>query len=348
MTTGNTSYSINNTLPFLSEEMERTLRLRAWKDEIFREALIANPKGVIQRLFPQCFPNGKLAEELTIKVIEEGPGTCHIVLPSLLDEFPTPEIPEEEQLELLVHMGAERRPERMDASEKHQSQLPDKKSLFDVSRKTFERKQAEQQEKASEPLTSAKLTKDIVSLAMKDDEFKNGIINALKEVDPQKGEKDLNNLIQEKFPHNFPNGKIPEGYTIKLHQNTSDTLHFVLGRNQGFIRDMQQPQLNGNDSALFPSNSFNGKDSALCPSNSFNGQRDALCPSNSFNGQRDALCPSNSFNGQRDALCPSNSFNGRDNSLCPSNSFNGNNSVLCPSNSFNGQDNAFCPSNSFN
>ncbi len=76
------------------------------KTSFFREALIADPKGVIQRLFPQCFPNGRLPEELTIKVIEEDPDTCQIVLPSLLDEFSTLEIPEEEQLEFVANMGS--------------------------------------------------------------------------------------------------------------------------------------------------------------------------------------------------------------------------------------------------
>ncbi len=80
MATDNTNHPLN-TFSFLSEDIKRTLRLRAWKDEIFREALIADPKGVIQRLFPQCFPNGELAEELTIKVLEEDPDICHIVLP---------------------------------------------------------------------------------------------------------------------------------------------------------------------------------------------------------------------------------------------------------------------------
>src|SRR6476660_2041746 len=116
MQTVNRSHPLN-TLPFVSEEIERMLRQRAWKDEIFREALIADPKGVIQRLFPQCFPNGKLAEELTIKMIEEDPDICHIVLPSLSDEFPIAAIPEEEQLELLANMGSDRRTRTMDSSD---------------------------------------------------------------------------------------------------------------------------------------------------------------------------------------------------------------------------------------
>jgi len=79
MTTNNPNDSVNY-IPFLSEEMERTLRRLAWKDEIFREALIADPKGIIQQVFLHCFPDGKLPDDLTIKVIEEDPFTHHIVL----------------------------------------------------------------------------------------------------------------------------------------------------------------------------------------------------------------------------------------------------------------------------
>jgi len=59
MTTDNPSDSMSH-FPPLREEVERTLRLRAWKDETFRQELIADPKGVIERLFPQCFPDGKV------------------------------------------------------------------------------------------------------------------------------------------------------------------------------------------------------------------------------------------------------------------------------------------------
>jgi len=61
MTTDNSSNSISH-FPPLREEVEKTLRLRAWKDEIFRQELIADPKGVVERLFPQYFPDGKVHE----------------------------------------------------------------------------------------------------------------------------------------------------------------------------------------------------------------------------------------------------------------------------------------------
>ena len=212
MTTNNTSHPLN-TFPFLSEEMERALRLRAWKDEIFREALIADPKGVIQRLFPQSFPDGKVPEELTIKVIEEEPGTCHIVLPFLSDEVSTAEIPEEEQLELLAHMGANR------SFERHESQASDKTGQPDLTKDGFRRQQAEQAAKkletASEP-TAENLLKEVKNLWKKDKEFRQQIRE-----NPMKA-------LQEKFPHYFTESKVFERQTFKVIQDTADTRHHVL------------------------------------------------------------------------------------------------------------------------
>jgi hypothetical protein len=221
METGKTSLSLN-TEPFLSEEVERMLRLRAWKDEIFREALIADPKGVIQRLFPRSFPNGKLPEELTLKVIEEDPGTCHIVLPPLLDEVPTPEIPEEEQLELVANMGsAEGMLRRRDSSEnKGESQLPEKPRQFDLLKSGCKKQETEQaakkQEIANEPSTREQLLKEIGSLAKKDEAFRLSLLeNARK-------------ALQDYFPHYFNGSNGSEKQTIKVSQDTAETRHLVL------------------------------------------------------------------------------------------------------------------------
>jgi hypothetical protein len=175
----NTSHSLN-TLPLLSEEIERTLRLRAWRDELFREALIANPKGVVQRLFPQCFLNGKIPEQLTINVIKEDPGTCHIVLPPLPDEFPTLEIPEEEQLEFVAHMGAaDRMPGRRDSLDnKGESRLPEKPRVHDATKALSNRLR----EAESEPLRIDKLGKDMGMLAEKDQDFKKELITAVQDL----------------------------------------------------------------------------------------------------------------------------------------------------------------------
>jgi hypothetical protein len=95
---------ITNQQPPLREEVERELRVRAWKDEAFRQELIANPKGVIERLFPQCFPDGKVPDKVTYKVIVEDAYTHHIILPALPDEL-TSQISKERQEELIADMG---------------------------------------------------------------------------------------------------------------------------------------------------------------------------------------------------------------------------------------------------
>jgi hypothetical protein len=223
MTTGNTSYPVN-TLSFLSEEMERTLRLRAWKDEIFREALIADPKGVIQRLFPQCFPNGKLPEELTLKVIEEDPDICHIVVPFLPDEFPTHEIPEEEQLELLACMGVVER--SRDSSENRESRSSEK-TKPNFTKQEYMRKQAQEatkrQDAASEPLTRDK----IANLADKDEKFRKKLLDVSKEASSETKQEMLIKTLQEYFPHHFDGSNAPEGQTFKVTQDTSETRHLV-------------------------------------------------------------------------------------------------------------------------
>jgi hypothetical protein len=104
MTTEENIQDVTNQQPPSREEVERELRLRAWKDEAFRQELIANPKGVIERLFPQCFPDGKVPDNLTYKVIVEDAYTHHILLPTLPDELIN-EISEERLEELLVNGG---------------------------------------------------------------------------------------------------------------------------------------------------------------------------------------------------------------------------------------------------
>ena len=91
----------------MREEVERTLRLRAWKDETFRQELIADPKGVIQRLFPEYLPNGKAPEQVTYKVIEEDQYTHHIILPALPDELMAPEVPKSTFISQLPPLRAE-------------------------------------------------------------------------------------------------------------------------------------------------------------------------------------------------------------------------------------------------
>ena len=226
MTINKTSHSFN-TYPFLNEEMKRTLRLRALKDEIFREALIADPKGVIQQLFSQSFPNGKLAEELTIKVIEEDSGTCHIVLPFLPDEVPTLEIPEEEHLEFVANMGDDRPLKRTDSAEQRESQSTDKKAV-DIMKQEYMRKQAgeaaRKQETASEPLTIDK----IEGLAKENKGFRQKLLDVSKQQDEKTKQEMFIRTLQEHFPDHFNVSNGSEGQTIKVIQDTATTRHLAI------------------------------------------------------------------------------------------------------------------------
>jgi hypothetical protein len=246
MITGNISHPVN-TLPFLSEEMERTLRLRAWKDEIFREALIADPKGVIQRLFPQCFPNGKLAEDLTIKVIEEDLDTCYIVVPFLPDEFPTLEIPEEEHLELLVNMGAaDRLPRRTDSSDKRESQSSEKTKQPDLTRDSFKRRQAEEN-KENNPVSGDRPDSHESAKRPTDKQLKQAFTKLLQD---KKNLPDILELYKknpqegvQKFLKDYlPDHKVPQGGDIKILQNTSDTHHIVLPKLPDTSLDTELPK----------------------------------------------------------------------------------------------------------
>jgi hypothetical protein len=242
MKTDKTSHSLN-TFSFLSEEVERTLRLRAWKDEIFREALIADPKGVIQRLFPQYFSNGKLAEQLTIKVIEEEPDTCHIVLPFLPDEFATPEIPEEEQLELLANMGGDRGTRRTDSSDKPKPQSSERTKPFDVVKDGSKRIQVEDIKKD--------FRAELVKSYLVDEKIKSQV-KSLEGKSSDERSKIMLNILQEHFSHYLPGGKVPEGYPIKVLQDTADTHHIVLPSSHDDFGDRKipnEPQLGeGGDS----------------------------------------------------------------------------------------------------
>ena len=58
---------------------------RSRKDEAFRQELLANPAAVLQREYPEAFPDGKVPEDLAIKVIAEEKNTLCIVLPHKTD-----------------------------------------------------------------------------------------------------------------------------------------------------------------------------------------------------------------------------------------------------------------------
>jgi hypothetical protein len=231
MTTENTSHPLN-TFPFLSEEIERTLRLRAWKDEVFREALIADPKGVIQRLFPQCFPNGRLPEQLTINVIEEDPGTCHIILPPLPDELPIPEIPEEEHLELLANMSVDRKLGGRDPSEKRGSQSPEQCNPSFLEQE-YRRRQQAAETKENTPVSGDRHDSQESAKLPTDKQWKQALTELSNDKQNLQAIRELykenpKEAVQKFFKDYLPDHKFPQGVDVKFLQNTPDTHYMII------------------------------------------------------------------------------------------------------------------------
>ena len=62
--------------------LEARLIEKAWQDETFRAALLADPKGVIEAELGQALPQG-----ITVKVVEETADTLYIRLPLSPDQL---------------------------------------------------------------------------------------------------------------------------------------------------------------------------------------------------------------------------------------------------------------------
>lgn len=75
-------YIPNSNISVTRIGMELELRNRAWEDETFRRELQANPSAVLERDYPQWFPDGKVPEGVTIKIAEEDEQTVYVVLPA--------------------------------------------------------------------------------------------------------------------------------------------------------------------------------------------------------------------------------------------------------------------------
>lgn len=73
------------------KDLEAQLIERAWQDEAFRQALLSNPKAVIEAEFGQ-----KLPEDLQIKVLEETPNLMYLVLPMNPDQLTDQDLSDEE------------------------------------------------------------------------------------------------------------------------------------------------------------------------------------------------------------------------------------------------------------
>lgn len=63
--------------------LETRIIEKAWRDETFRAALLADPKAVIEAELGQALPQG-----ITVKVVEETADTLYIRLPLNPDQLP--------------------------------------------------------------------------------------------------------------------------------------------------------------------------------------------------------------------------------------------------------------------
>jgi hypothetical protein len=77
---GNKKASSDNKLLLLRAEIETELRTRAYKDEAFQQALKSDLRGVLEREYPYWFPDGKIPQSFTIRIIQEEEDSLNVVL----------------------------------------------------------------------------------------------------------------------------------------------------------------------------------------------------------------------------------------------------------------------------
>jgi hypothetical protein len=86
----------------LDETSSVSVVSRAWKNEMFKQELLANPKGVVEKELVTLLP-----ESLEIRVFEETPNIIYIVLPKVVDDFETVTIEDLQNLEFYANVGAD-------------------------------------------------------------------------------------------------------------------------------------------------------------------------------------------------------------------------------------------------
>jgi hypothetical protein len=68
--------------------LEQDLQQRSLEDEAFRDALLANPKEVLERDYPQWFPGGKVPTGVNINVATDDGQTLHLIVPEIALDQP--------------------------------------------------------------------------------------------------------------------------------------------------------------------------------------------------------------------------------------------------------------------
>jgi hypothetical protein len=69
---------------------------KAWKDDAFRQALLTDPQGAVERAL-----GGKLPAGIQVKVLAETPNTFYLVLPANPDRAPAGQL-SDQQLEAVA------------------------------------------------------------------------------------------------------------------------------------------------------------------------------------------------------------------------------------------------------
>jgi hypothetical protein len=72
---------------------------KAWKDDAFRQALLTDPQGAVERAL-----GGKLPAGIQVKLLAETPDTCYLVLPANPDRAPAGRLTDQ-QLEAVAGGG---------------------------------------------------------------------------------------------------------------------------------------------------------------------------------------------------------------------------------------------------
>lgn len=65
------------------DQFESMIIHKAWKDENYKKALLANPKAVLEKELNALKPGTKLPDNLKVQVVEENPTSLTLVIPQL-------------------------------------------------------------------------------------------------------------------------------------------------------------------------------------------------------------------------------------------------------------------------
>jgi hypothetical protein len=62
-------------------DLEARVIARAWKDDAFRQELLRDPQGALERELARMSPGASLPADIQVRVVEETPATRYLVLP---------------------------------------------------------------------------------------------------------------------------------------------------------------------------------------------------------------------------------------------------------------------------